>query len=114
MRLVRTVGTSSRSRVQRIRRRSQPNLDWRTLKTQHFLCAFQSRDRRRWRAASPRTPNGRTSQLSNEMHPPRGMIDIVISDDVDLSNGSATPYADEPHHHLRQSAGVGVRASLHE
>jgi hypothetical protein len=31
-------------------------------------------------------------QLSNELHPPRGPIDILVSDDVDFSNGSAIPY----------------------
>ena len=31
------------------------------------------------------------AELSKEIHPPRGMIDIVVSDDVDVSNGSATP-----------------------
>ena len=37
------------------------------------------------------------AELSKELHPPRGMIDVVISDDVDVSNGSATPYPDESH-----------------
>jgi hypothetical protein len=32
------------------------------------------------------------AQLSKELHPPRGMIDVVVSDDVDFSNGSATPF----------------------
>ena len=32
------------------------------------------------------------AQLSKQLHPPRGPIDIVISDDADLSNGSATPF----------------------
>ena len=42
------------------------------------------------------------------------MIDVVISDDVDVSNGSATPYPDESHRHLRESAGLRVGAALHE
>ena len=67
-----------------------PNLDWRTLKTQHFYVHFNPATEglaRRIAAAAERA----YVQLSNEMHPPRGTIDIVISDDVDLSNGSATP-----------------------
>jgi hypothetical protein len=32
------------------------------------------------------------AQLSAELHPPRGRIDVLISDDVDYSNGSAIPY----------------------
>jgi hypothetical protein len=67
-----------------------PNLDWRTLTTAHFYVHF----------APPLEPLARRiggdaerayAQLARELHPPRGMIDIVISDDVDLSNGSATP-----------------------
>src|SRR5205814_1786144 len=32
------------------------------------------------------------AQLASELHPPRGPIDVVISDDADYSNGSATPF----------------------
>ncbi len=35
---------------------------------------------------------GVRASSSLQLHPPRGMIDLVISDDVDFSNGSATPY----------------------
>jgi hypothetical protein len=74
-----------------VRAQVSPNLDWRTLRTQHFYIDF----------APPLEPLARRiaadaeraySELSQQLHPPRGMIDVVISDDVDFSNGSATPY----------------------
>ena len=46
----------------------------------------------RSRAASPPTPSARTRSSSKELHPPRGTIDVVITDDADFSNGSATPF----------------------
>lgn len=68
-----------------------PNADWHSLKTQHFYIHF----------TPPLEPLARRiagdaerayGELSQQLHPPRGMIDVVLSDDVDLSNGSATPY----------------------
>ena len=67
-----------------------PNLDWRTIKTTHFYVHFNPSTEglaRRIAADAERA----YGQLSMELHPPRGMIDVVISDDVDASNGSATP-----------------------
>ena len=67
-----------------------PNLDWRTIKTTHFYVHFTPPTEglaRRIAADAERA----YEQLSTELHPPRGMIDVVISDDVDASNGSATP-----------------------
>src|SRR4051794_40768679 len=68
-----------------------PFLDWRTLRTQHFYVHFNPNTE----ALARRVASGAElaySQLSRELHPPRGMIDITISDDIDASNGSATPY----------------------
>lgn len=68
-----------------------PNLDWRTIRTPHFYVHFNPNTEgfaRRVAADAERA----YSQLSQQLHPPRGMIDIVISDDVDASNGSATPF----------------------
>ncbi|HEX4684703.1 MAG TPA: hypothetical protein VH277_18440, partial [Gemmatimonadaceae bacterium] len=68
-----------------------PNADWHSLETRHFYIHF----------TPPLEPLARRiagdaerayTELSRELHPPRGMIDVVISDDVDASNGSATPY----------------------
>jgi hypothetical protein len=68
-----------------------PHADWRTIATRHFYVHF----------TPPLEPLARRiagdaerayEQLAKELHPPRGKIDVVISDDVDFSNGSATPY----------------------
>jgi hypothetical protein len=68
-----------------------PNLKWLTLRTQHFYVHFNPNTE----SLARRIASGAElaySQLSRELHPPRGMIDITISDDVDASNGSATPF----------------------
>ena len=68
-----------------------PNLDWRTISTQHFYIHFNPNTEgfaRRIAADAERA----YSQLSQQLHPPRGKIDVVISDDFDASNGSATPF----------------------
>jgi hypothetical protein len=72
-------------------RAQAPNLDWRTLSTPHFFVHFNPNTEglaRRIAADAERA----YSQLSQQFHPPRGKIDIVLSDDVDASNGSATPF----------------------
>ena len=68
-----------------------PSHHWLTIRTKHFFVHFTKPTEglaRRVAADAERA----YGQLSNELHPPRGMIDVVISDDVDVSNGSATPY----------------------
>lgn len=68
-----------------------PSHRWLTLETQHFFVHFTAPTEglaRRIAADAERA----YLQLSQEMHPPRGPIDIVISDDADISNGSATPF----------------------
>ncbi|MDE3150787.1 MAG: PD40 domain-containing protein [Gemmatimonadota bacterium] len=68
-----------------------PNADWRTIRTAHFLVHFtpplESTARRA--AADAERAYG---QLSAELTPPRGPIDLVIADNVDATNGSATPF----------------------
>jgi hypothetical protein len=89
-----------------------PNLDWRTIKTPHFYVHFNPNTEqlaRRLAADAERA----YEQLSNEMHPPRGMIDLVLSDDVDFSNGCYA-LSDASHRRLRQPARLGIGASLHE
>ncbi|HTI63486.1 MAG TPA: hypothetical protein VL524_08240, partial [Gemmatimonadaceae bacterium] len=69
----------------------RPDLDWRTLQTRHFYVHFTPPTEglaRRIAADAERAYD----ELSREMHPPRGMIDVVLSDDVDFSNGYATPF----------------------
>ena len=68
-----------------------PSHRWLSLRTEHFYIHF----------TQPVAPLARRiaadaerayAQLSEELHPPRGPIDVVISDDADVSNGSATPF----------------------
>jgi hypothetical protein len=68
-----------------------PSHQWLTLRTQHFYVHFTRPVEplaRRIAADAERA----YAQLSQELHPPRGTIDVVISDDADFSNGSATPF----------------------
>ena len=72
-------------------RAQAPNLDWRTLETQHFYVHFNPPLEPLARRIAADAERAYT-ELSRELHPPRGMIDVVISDDVDQSNGSATSF----------------------
>ncbi|GAC1477538.1 MAG: hypothetical protein NVS1B4_20360 [Gemmatimonadaceae bacterium] len=67
-----------------------PDAPWRTLATRHFRVHFvgpQEEQARRAAGAAERA----YAQLARELHEPRGPIDLVISDDADFANGSATP-----------------------
>ncbi len=68
-----------------------PNADWHTITTTHFRVHFtpalESLARRA--AASAETAY---VQLSAELHPPRGMIDLIVADNIDATNGYATPF----------------------
>jgi hypothetical protein len=68
-----------------------PSRDYLTIATPHFRVSF----------TPPLEPVGRRiaanaerayAQLSRDFHPPRGTIDVLITDDFDFSNGSAIPY----------------------
>jgi len=68
-----------------------PNKRYFTLHTQHFYIHFTRETEpvaRRIAVDAERA----YAELSSELHPPRGPIDVLISDDVDFSNGSATPF----------------------
>ena len=68
-----------------------PSLTWRTIKTQHFYVHFNPNTEPLARRIAGDAERA-YEQLSQEIHPPRGMIDLVLSDDVDFSNGFATPF----------------------
>ncbi|HEX6627794.1 MAG TPA: hypothetical protein VF105_07560 [Gemmatimonadaceae bacterium] len=68
-----------------------PNADWRTLHTRHFRVHFVPALEQEARRAAVNAERAYT-QLSTELVPPRGIIDLVVSDDVDYVNGYATPY----------------------
>ena len=74
-----------------IRAQVSPNKQYFTLHTQHFYIHFTAETEptaRRVAGAAERA----YAQLASALHPPRGPIDVLISDDVDFSNGSATPF----------------------
>ncbi|HEU4566204.1 MAG TPA: hypothetical protein VFS05_16195 [Gemmatimonadaceae bacterium] len=67
-----------------------PGARWRTLRTPHFDVHFAAEleEPARRAAASAETAYVR---LAEHLVPPRGRIDLVLSDDVDYTNGYATP-----------------------
>jgi hypothetical protein len=68
----------------------RPDKDWRTIRTEHFHIHFspELEDVARRAAAQAETAY---VQLSAHLKPPRGPIDVLVTDDVDYSNGFATP-----------------------
>ena len=68
-----------------------PNADWRTLRTRHFRIHFAPPLEQEARRAAVNAERA-YAQLSTELVPPRGIIDLVVSDDVDYVNGYATTY----------------------
>lgn len=69
----------------------RPDLTWRTLHTPHFRIHFNPwlEDLARRTAANAEYAYAR---LRTELTPPRGVIDLVLADNVDYANGYATPY----------------------
>jgi WD40-like Beta Propeller Repeat len=68
-----------------------PNADWHTITTKHFRVHFTPALASLARRAAANAETA-YAQLSRELHPPRGMIDLVVTDNVDLTNGYATPF----------------------
>jgi hypothetical protein len=68
-----------------------PNEDWRTLHTPHFRVHFTPPLEEEARRAAVNAERAYT-ELSTELVPPRGTIDLVVSDNVDYVNGYATPF----------------------
>lgn len=68
----------------------KPNSDWRTIRTEHFYIHFTPELEVVARRAAVDAESAYV-QLATHLHPPRGPIDLVLSDDVDFSNGYATP-----------------------
>ena len=68
-----------------------PNEHWYTLETRHFKVHFTAPLEQQARTAAVNAERA-YSQLSTELVPPRGTIDLVISDNVDYVNGYATPF----------------------
>jgi hypothetical protein len=64
---------------------------YQTLETPHFHVHVPSGLEREGRVAGAAAERA-YAQLSRELAPPRGTIDLVVTDDADYSNGYATPY----------------------
>ncbi|MDB4874581.1 MAG: WD40-like beta Propeller containing protein [Gemmatimonadetes bacterium] len=77
------VPTESQSQI-------DPSHHWLTLETTHFRVNFTRTTEPLARRIAADAERAYT-QLSKDLHPPRGTIDIVVTDDIDQSNGSATP-----------------------
>jgi WD40 repeat protein len=67
-----------------------PSASWRTLTTTHFRIHFAPPLEDAARRAAVNAERAYTA-LARELVPPRGTIDVVLSDDVDYANGQASP-----------------------
>ena len=68
-----------------------PSGSWRTLQTAHFRIHFRPTTR----AAAEheaREAERAYGLLSRELHAPRGVVDLVLGDDIDAANGFATMF----------------------
>ena len=68
-----------------------PNDQWRTIETRHFRVHFAPPLEQEARRAAINAERAFTA-LSTELVPPRGKVDLVVSDNVDYVNGYATPF----------------------
>jgi hypothetical protein len=68
-----------------------PDNDWRTLRTEHFRVHFTPELEPLARRAAANAERA-WAQLAAELPPPRGPVDLVVSDDVDVTNGYATTF----------------------
>jgi len=69
----------------------RPDLDWRTLTTEHFRIHFTPELAELARRTAHNAETA-WAQLARELAPPRGPVEIVVADNVDFSNGYATPF----------------------
>ncbi|HYN82069.1 MAG TPA: hypothetical protein VES88_11245 [Gemmatimonadaceae bacterium] len=68
-----------------------PNDEWKTIQTQHFRVHFTPPLEQLARHSAA-TAERAYLLLSRELVPPRGKIDLVVADNVDFTNGYATPF----------------------
>src|SRR5204862_1791217 len=68
-----------------------PSGSWRTLHTPHFRIHFRPAYRE---AALTQAREAERSYklLATELHPPRGVVDITLADDIDAANGFTTVF----------------------
>lgn len=68
-----------------------PNDQWRTLETPHFRVHF-TRPLEEMARRTAANAERAFALLSKELVPPRGKIDLLVADNVDYTNGYATPF----------------------
>src|SRR5262245_47885910 len=68
-----------------------PSGTWRTLHTEHFRVHFRPAYRARAVVAANEAERA-YKLLASELRPPRGIIDLTVSDDVDTANGFTTVF----------------------
>lgn len=75
----------------RLARAQRPDAEWRTIATPHFRVHFEPAAEAVARRAAASAESAYVA-LARELVPPRGMIELVVSDDVDFSNGYTTTF----------------------
>lgn len=75
----------------RAARAQRPDAEWRTIATPHFRVHFEPAAEEVARRAAA-TAESSYAALARELVPPRGIIELVVSDDVDFSNGYTTTF----------------------
>jgi len=68
-----------------------PSGAWRTLHTPHFRVHFRS-TYRDVAVTEAREAERAYALLASELHPPRGTVDVTLSDDADFANGLTTVF----------------------
>ncbi|HET9386182.1 MAG TPA: hypothetical protein VFO67_13605 [Gemmatimonadales bacterium] len=68
-----------------------PSGTWRTLHTEHFRIHFRPSYREKALEAAAEAERA-YALLATELHRPRGIIDVTLSDDLDLPNGFTSTY----------------------
>jgi hypothetical protein len=68
-----------------------PNDDWKTIETQHFRVHFTPPLEALARHSAA-TAERAWGLLSRELVPPHGKVDLIVADNVDYTNGYATPF----------------------
>ena len=73
-----------------VAQRTDPSADWRTLATTHFDVHFTPELESVARRGAAQAESAYVA-LAERLHPPRGRVDLVFADNVDFTNGFATP-----------------------
>ncbi len=72
--------------------RIAPDESWRTLDTEHFRVTFPAHLEDLGRMAAERAEWAHAQLSEQFIAPPRGIIDLAVTDHIDISNASATPW----------------------